>query len=309
MTVTVLRRFGRILAAYGTGMALLTGLAAALGPRYGAAGGTVALAAGYGLTALLLVASSLASLGTAPYPRLAAALAGYAARYRNLVLAGAAYAAGTWADKAILWAFRGTASAGTAFLIYPPYDGAFFYANLTLIPGLVYFTLATETDFHLDLMRFLVFLARRRQPEVEAARLKLARSARRTLAAQSLFQAGVVALALLLAAPLGTVLGFRAETFALLAAAGLFQLLLVAATNMLFYLELYRAAAASALAFLAVNSLLSLAAALGAPIPDGLPFLASCALSSGLALLFVFRGLGSFDRIVYLRASGEDYGL
>ena len=201
MTVTVLRRFGRIILAYAAGMLLLVGLAAVLGPRYGAAGGVAALAAGYALTVVILIGSTLASLGRASFPDFARKMRYYLRRYRNLIIAGAAYALGIWADKVILWAFRGSAAPGTAFFIFSPYDSAFFYANLSLIPGLVYYTLATETDFHLELMRFLVFLIRRPQPEVEAARIKLARGARRNLWKQSFFQSGVVAIALILAAP------------------------------------------------------------------------------------------------------------
>lgn len=309
MTVTVLRRYGRIIASYGAGMVLLVIVAAFLGPRYGPAGGVAALAAGYGLAAALLAASALAALGRSPLPRFGSMLGGYLKRYRNLVLAGAAYAAGTWADKAILWAAQGRAAEGTSFFIFPPYDSAFFYANLTLIPGLVYYTLATETDFHLDLMRFLVFLARRRQPEVEKARRRLERSARRELRAQCLFQGGVVAVALVLAGPLADYLGLVEPSFVLLTLAGLFQLLLLATMNMLFYIELYRDAALASLLFLCLNCALSGAQALGAPLPYGLPFLAACAVSSLVSLGLALRGLGRLDRIIYYRASGEVFGL
>jgi len=308
MTVTVMRKYGRVLAAYAAGMALMYCLAATLGPRYGAAGGAAALAGGYGLTAALLVASALAALGRSRFPGLGRRIAGYAARYRNLALAGTAYALGTWADKALLWAFRGSAAAGTRLAVNQPYDLAFFYANLSLIPGLVFFTLVTETSFHVDLVRFLVFLARRRKPEVEAARLRLLRNARACLGSQCLFQAGVAGVVFLLAAPLSRALGLPAGTFRLLVAAGFFQLAFLAALNMLFYMELYRDAAVSAIVFLAANAALTFAAAAGMSLPDGLSFLAACAAAAAVAIALAFRGLGRFDRIVYLRASGEEYG-
>jgi len=97
-------------------------------------------------------------------------------------------------------------------------------------------------------------------------------------------------------------------SFELLTIAGLFQLLFLAGLNMLFYLELYRDAAWVSLLFLGLNSSLSLAQALGAPLPYGLPFLAAFGLSSALALILVFRGLGRLDRIIYLRASEENFG-
>jgi len=308
MTVTVLRKYGLILASYGAGMLVMYFLAARLGPVLGAAGGLFALAAGYGLTALLLVAITVVSLGAAPYPRALRGLLACGWKCRNLVLSGFAYAVGTWADKVVLWAFRGVASPGTGFAVFPPYDTAFYYANLGIIPGLVFFTLATETDFHLDLKRFLVFLAHRRQPDIEAARVRLARNSRIAIRDQSLFQ-GVVTVALALLAPaLSAGLGFSAPTFVVLVAAAFFQLVLLTALNMLFYLELYRDAAVSALAFAFLNAGLSLGAASHPVLPLGLPFLLACASAAAIALAFLRRGLAAFDRIVYLRASGEEFG-
>jgi uncharacterized membrane protein len=311
MTVTVIRKYGRILASYALGMALMYLLARVLGPGLGAAGGLLALAAGYALTCLLLLAATIEALGTAPCPKALRRLAGYASKYRNLALAGALYAIATWIDKAILSAFGGVAAAGTRFLVNPGYDTAFYYSNLAMIPGLVFFTIVTETEFNLDLKRFVAYLARRRQPEIEAAKSRMIRSSARSIRGQSAFQ-GAVALGLALVAPLAaSSLGISPRVFDLLLAGGFFQLILLTGLNMLFYLEHYREAAYSALAFALVNAGLSLAACLSGRAEEfqGWPYLASCAVSSALSLLFSFRALRRFDRIVFLRASGESFGL
>ncbi|MCK7475619.1 MAG: exopolysaccharide Pel transporter PelG [Rhodopseudomonas palustris] len=181
-TASVLRRYGRILASYGAGMALVAALAALLGPRYGAAGGVAALAAGYGLAALLLAASALAALGGSPLPRFGALMAGYLRRYRNLVLTGLAYAAGTWADKAILWAARGEAAGAQPSSSSRPTTAPSSTPTSASCPAWSTSPSATETDFHLGLRRFLVLLARGRRGEIEEARLGLARGTRRGLA-------------------------------------------------------------------------------------------------------------------------------
>ncbi|HET7839136.1 MAG TPA: exopolysaccharide Pel transporter PelG, partial [Rectinemataceae bacterium] len=276
MTVTAIKRYGLVLAAYAAGMGLMYWLAALLGPALGAAGALLGLAAGYAATAIILIAAALGGLGLAPLPGAAARLAAYGRRYRHLALTGAAYALGTWIDKFLLWGVRGSRAEGTWFSVYPPYDNAFFLANLALIPGLIYFTISTETGFSLDLRRFLGFLAHRRRPEVEAARRRLGRSARSALAAQSGFQA-VVSVALSLLGPYITAcLGAPAGAFLLLLWGGFFQLILLTALNMLFYLELYAAAAITGLCFLGVNALISGLIAFGpAPIPLGLPYLAA----------------------------------
>jgi polysaccharide biosynthesis protein PelG len=315
VTATVIRKYGRILASYGLGMVLMYLLAATLGPRLGAAGALLGLAAGYALTALLLVLATLESLGRTPFPRALKRLAGYGRRYANLALAGALYALGTWVDKVVLAAFGGVAAEGTRFLVNPGYDSAFYYANLAMIPGLVFFTIITETEYNLDLKRLIAFLGHRRQPEIEAAKARLIRSTATSLVQQSAFQ-GVIAAGLALLAPLASSsLGIPLGVFAWLLVGGLFQLTLLSALNMLFYLELYRDAALCGLAFLVLNLGLSLAACLAgghpsgpAPSLQGLPYMLSCAVSGLLAVGLVFRGLYRFDRIVFLRASGEDFG-
>lgn len=310
MTATVIRKYGRILAAYGLGMLLMYFLARGLGPSLGAPGALLALAAGYALTCLLLLAATVEALGLAPYGGAFRELWRYARKYRNLALAGALYAAATWVDKAVLAAFGGVAADGTRFLINPGYDGAYYVSNLALIPGLVFFTIVTETEFNLDLKRLIACLGHKRQPEIEAAKSRILRASAGSLARQSAFQ-GALAIGLVLAAPLLTQsMGAPASLFAILLAGGFFQLIFLSALNMLFYLELYRDAALSALAFALVNLGLSIAAC-SSPYSEalrGYPYLAGCIVSAALAVTFAFRGLRRFDRIVFLRASGEEYG-
>jgi len=310
VTATVIHKYGRILLAYGLGMVLMYFLARALGPSMGAAGALLGLAAGYALTALLLILASIESLGREPCPDAFRRLRAYAGRYGNLALAGLFYALGTWIDKAVLATFGGVAAPGTRFYVNPGYDTAFYYANLALIPGLVFFTIVTETDFNLDLRRFIGYLGHRRQPEIEGVKTRLIRDSALSIVQQSAFQA-VIALGIALVCPLfASSLGFPIAVFDRLLAGGVFQLLLLTALNMLFYLELYQDAALSALTFLLSNFLMSLAACLWgrAAEAQGLPYLAACALSGGLAVTLAFRGLHRFDRIVFLRASGESFG-
>jgi len=282
-----------------------------MGPRRGAPGALLALASGYGITALILLAAIIEALKCRPFPRALGRLASYAKRYRNLALAGLLYAVATWADKAVLALFRGVSSAGTHFLVNPSYDSAYYYANLALIPGLVYFTIATETDFDLGLKRLVTYLGRRRQPEIEAEKARLIRSTEIAFAKQTAFQAafaGSLALLAPLAAPL---LGFDAMVFTRLLGASLFQLVFLTAFNILFYLEFYRDASLSAFLFLVVNVCLSFASTASgrSAALEGYPYLVACAVSSVLATALAFRALRRFDRIVFLRASGEKYRL
>ncbi|MDP3176316.1 MAG: exopolysaccharide Pel transporter PelG, partial [Spirochaetaceae bacterium] len=308
-TATVLRKHGRVVLAYALGMGLMLAAASWLGPRYGAAGALAALAGGYASISVLLGAATLRDLGVESLPDALGRLLSYLRRYRFLALAGTATAAAAWADKAVYWLARGIAAEGTSLRVHPVHDTAFFYANLSLIPGLVFYTLATETEFNLDLKRFLVFLGRRRRFDIEAARRRLAARAGRSLIDLFLFQAVVTLVIVVLAPRLAAALGFSERSFVLLAIGSLFQLAFIAAVNMLYYMELYRDAALSAALFLGLNLALAIAAAQSPKAPLGLPFAASAAAAAALALVLAFRGLERLDRILYLRASGDDYGL
>jgi uncharacterized membrane protein len=310
VTATAIKRYGRILAAYALGMALMYFLAKSLSAGLGAAGTVLALAAGFALTAILLIAVTVEALGTAPCPKAFRRLFEYAAKYRNLAVAGLCYALATWADKAVLALFGGVSAEGTLFLVNPGYDTAYYYSNLALIPGLVFFTIVTETEFALDLRRLISHLGHKRQPEIEAASARLVRSAALSLGRQSAFQAAVVAVTLLVAPDLAALLGFPAGVFARLLMSTFFQLILLTSLNMLFYLELYKYAALSALAFLLADLGLSVAACLSghSAALQGLPYLAACLVSAAMATFYAFRDLGRFDSIVFLRASGQEYG-
>jgi uncharacterized membrane protein len=309
MTATVVRKYGRILGSYVLGMALMYFLAKSSGDA-DAPAALVSLAAGYALTTVLLLISSIEAVGRAPYPRALRTIAGLAKEYRNLAIAGALYALATWADKAVLALMSGSAAAGTRFLVNPGYDTAFYYSNLALIPGLVFYTISTETDFALDLRRLITCLGRKRQPEIMAARSHIHRNAAHVLGKQTVFQGAFSLCLVLVMSGLDGSLGVETDTFARLLAGGLFQLVFLSCLNMLFYLELYRRAALSALLFVSLNIGLSILSGLSgrAQFQLGLPYFAASLVSSALAALLAFEGLAKFDRIMFLRASGEEFG-
>lgn len=308
---SVIRKRSRILLAYGLGIAIMIPLAGLLGSRWKAAGVLVALAAAYLAAALTLIWAIDEEFGGAQtYPGMKTEFRSYCIKYRHLALAGLLYSLATWADKAIP-ALRGGASAGfTHFFVNPDYDNAFYYSNLALIPGLVYFTIFTETDFELGLKHLLHSILKERQPEIRAASGQFYRETLHSITIQTGFQAAVALSLSLITGYLGPDLGFSAGLFARLLAASVFQLLLITSINLLFYLELYRDAAVAAGIFLGLNAGLCLLlgpAASSEPV-CGWPYLISCFCSSLFACHFVLQGLRRFSRLFFLRASGEEYG-
>ncbi len=314
---SVIRKRSRILIAYGLGIAAMLSLASLFGRSWGAAGLLLALAAGYLSAALILIRAIIEEFGgPRDYPGMGAEFRSYSIQYRHLALSGILYAAATWADKAIP-AFMGRVAAGsTHFFVNPEYDNAFYYSNLAIIPGLVFFTIFTETDFELGLKHLLHSILKERQPEIRAATSHFSKDTLHSIVMQTFFQTAVALSLSLLAGLLGPRLGFRPDLFIRLLTASIFQLLLISAINLLFYLELYRDAAVASGVFLGLNTLLCFAlGANGSAGPAaareaiyGWPYLIACFVSSLFAVHFVYQGLKRFSRLFFLRASGEEYG-
>ena len=304
MTATALKRPFAVLGSYAAGMAALYALGRVLGPSYGAAGAVASLAVGYAITASAVIVAVVLEKRPKKLSGSLALLVSYQKRYGNLAIAGFLYALGTWCDKFFLWAEKGSAPFGTLFFSYPAYDTSFFYASLSLIPGLVFFTIVTEIDLHLDLSRFVVFIGRRRFPDLDAARLRLMASTRRSMLAQSLFQFATACVAALVFPALGA----AGSPVIFLLGASCFQLLLLTAVNVLFYLELYKDGRNVCAVFVGVDVLASLVSRYWIPLPDGFTYLAACIIGSALGTALAFRGLSMADRLLYIRASGDNYG-
>ncbi|MGY9106365.1 MAG: exopolysaccharide Pel transporter PelG, partial [Alphaproteobacteria bacterium] len=65
-----------------------------------------------------------------------------------------AYNCAIWIDKWIFWLSPSYATSIAGIPIYPAYDGAMFYAHLTLAPGLAVFFALIETGFYSHYRRF-----------------------------------------------------------------------------------------------------------------------------------------------------------
>ena len=117
------------------------------------AGGLIGgFTAGIAFTLFLLLGRTLGEFRAALiWPR------GYFIAFRDfwpLALAALAYNAGIWIDKWIFWLSPGYAVSFFGMPAYPAYDGAMFYAHLTLAPGLAVFFALIETGFYARYRRY-----------------------------------------------------------------------------------------------------------------------------------------------------------
>lgn len=300
--ISVLKWYMRILFSFVLGMGAAVVLLLLLGDSFGIGGAVFGFAVGHMVICLLLLALSFASFKPRGREDMKGAFRRYLAKYRFLFLTGGFYYLGIWADKVIHWIFAGTAVPGTFFAVYEPYDITVYFANLSMIPGLIYFVVVSETAFYILLRKFLISIGKGRYADIQRRKYRLITRAMRSIREQSVFQ-GLVSLGLILAAPLLVTSFFRGgvslPVVRLTLAAVFFQLLYLTMLNFLFYLEMYHRAFYSALVFFVVNTAVSiLAAQISVSTLAGLGYLAGGIAGSTYAY-FAFRAsIRKMDRLV-----------
>ena len=232
--LSLLKWYGRIFLVYLAGMAISLAAAFSLSPDLGLGGVILGFDLGQ---AFILVAVFILVLQAYPAPEIkqtfrgaSKVAAGYLRKNIWLVLAGAAYYFAMWADKVIYWIFLGQAVEGTPFQLSPDYDRLVYFANLAMIPGLVYFVVFSETEFYLALRRFLKNLNKKRYRFLFDLKKKVLGTATEALTGLAVFQAAIMGFLMLLI-PLGVERGFLSP--------GLTPYLLLAAV--FFHLVFFRA--------------------------------------------------------------------
>lgn len=298
--VSLLKRYLQVALVFTGGMAAAVALAALAPPSLGPAGPVLGYAVGHALAAAGLMALSLSAFPPAPVPKPWTVIGAYLKKRGALVLSGSFYYLGHWADKFAFWISRGTPVEGTPFSLYERYDVSVYLAGLVLVPGLVYFTVWTETGVASSIRRFLRIVGRGAVDDISEARDRLRGEVFGELKALALFQLlfSAAAVAWLLRSP------GEAATVAVVAICGaMLQLVLMASINVLYYFELQGRALAAAGAFLALNALVfPPLAEVFRGLSPGFGYLASAAIASLLALLLLARALPSADRALFLRA-------
>jgi uncharacterized membrane protein len=229
-------------------------------------------------------------------------LAGYFKKYRFLFGAGIFYSAGIWIDKMALWFYSGSHVEGTYLVLFEKYDITVYFANLTLIPGLVYFMVFSETNFYVMLRRFLLKISSRIYTGIQEEKYRLMKTMRSSLREQSLFQGVITVGLIILADSINTKLlgGLSTVTTIRLVLGGVFfHLLFLTLLTFLFYIERYKESFITQICFFSINISGTLYFA-GLSIPIyGAGYLIAGIVTSLLAGLFLSRGIKTMDRRVF----------
>jgi uncharacterized membrane protein len=301
--ISVLTWFLKIICSFAAGMGaglLLIYLASA---RFGAAGALLGFAVGHFLIDSLLILLALRAFKPERGKAVGPVFRRYIKDFRFLFLTGYGYYLGLWIDKALYWLLRGTPVRGTLLPVYDPYDISIYFANLTMIPGLVFFIIASETTFSVLLKRFLMSLTAERYTDIVKRKYRLLREALRDLAEQSSFQ-GIVSLSIVIAIPALNdrfFSGAMDEAILAVSLSGVFfHLFFLTLLNYLFYMERYRRAFTVVSLFLGVNGIVSGLSAAGIlPIPAGTGYLCAGVVASAIGYWLFRKSMRQLDRFIY----------
>jgi len=306
--ITLLRRYLLILLIYAGGIALAVGLVRLLSENYGLEGALLGFALGH-----LSIAVSLSLLAfLSHHPKKIrkgwSNLRTYVTRFSTLLATGYFYNWAIWVDKIIFWYTRGESVSGTIFSLYEAYDVAVYMANLSMIPGLVYFVIISETSFYVQLRKFLLSLSKGTLIEIQRRKRMLLLGVRSHLGQQALFQ-GIFTVSLLFLAPFLAGLfgpGVATPTTIQIVLVGVFiHFLALTVMNYHFYFEFFNHALIMSMLFFAVNAGVSVLMAF-----DYLPFIPGIGYGAGgfCAAVYSYTAIQTsgkkFDRRILAKSSG-----
>jgi uncharacterized membrane protein len=280
-----------------------------LGKHFSAGGAMLGFASGQFLIALLLYILSLIHFKPGNFIKVH--IIHYFKQYKFLFFSGLFYYWGMWIDKIVFWFLSGTRVGNTFFRLFDFYDLPVYLANLTMIPGLVYFVVISETDFFFHLTSFLKTLHYSIYNKIQQKKKNVIRSMKNGLFEQALFQAIFTVVIILLAHDISKYLlnGVVDTTiFRITLGAVFFHLLFLTISIFLYYIQLYRYAFISSLCFFLVNMAGSIATAVShTSAYFGLSYLFAGLTGSVVGGLFLLPAIYSFDRRIFLRAaSGKE---
>ncbi len=302
--ISLLRDYRVISLVFGTGMAISIAGTLILSDLRGAGGAVF----GYAIGILMIDAAFIAIAVTGYPPRRPAdgwsAFGLYARKYSALIVSGFFFYAGQWLDKFYFWVVRGTVVQGSILRVYESYDFAVYLAGLSIIPGLVYFIIISETQLFTDLKHFLFSLNHSSWTRIQKAKQRVIQSLRQELKDQSLLQISfslLFAFILLLFGP-KKIAGLEMW---LAMGASFTQFTLLTILVFLYYFELYNKALLVAGAYFMMNGAGGILLYGFLPwMPAGAGHLLAGTMACIAGYVTLRQSVYQMDRIIFRRALG-----
>ncbi|MDH5393517.1 MAG: exopolysaccharide Pel transporter PelG [Gammaproteobacteria bacterium] len=150
--MSALKEYAAISRTFGLGMLIALACTMLLAPYFSIAGMLMGFNLGLAYIFFNLIARVLAEYpGT---PRQPFAFLRYFKSHWEIVLSGFVYNLAIWVDKWIMWFSPQRDVHQSGLVSYPHYDGAMFLSYLTIVPAIAVFTIAIETRFFEQYLRF-----------------------------------------------------------------------------------------------------------------------------------------------------------
>jgi uncharacterized membrane protein len=303
--ISLLKRYILIFIIYLIGMALSVVGVVVLGKLYFSGGALLGFSLGQAITAMLLYLISFMEF--LPGKIKLRSIITYFMKFRFLFLTGIFYYWGMWVDKVVFWFMKGTQLGNTYFHVFDLYDIPVYLANLTMIPGLIYFVVVSETDFYSRLTEFLKTLHSSIYKNIRIRKDKIVKSIGNGLKEQSLFQGIFTIVLMLIASDISRILtngAINTTIFRITLAAVFFHLIFLTIVVFLFYLQAYKQAFISAFCFFIINLTGSISISIfNVTYLCGTSYLAAAVFVSVLSGCFLYINAKKFDRLVYYSAA------
>jgi len=296
--VSVLKWYLKILIVYTSGLGSSLIFIYLFSKSFGLSGALLGFAAGHLLIVLLLLV--LCRMSWKPEkpdpPHDIVSIAGapaenfrrYLLKHRYLFGAGLLYYWGIWIDKFVFWVISGENVSGTFIRLFGIYDIPVYIANLTMIPGLIFFVIYSETEFYTALRRFLFRLSRGRYSDILKAKRRLGTVTLTSIKEQSMLQGAVTVILIILS---------NSAIMRLTLAAVFFHLLLLTLMNYLFYIEKYKDAFLCSGIFFGFNAIAAVIPAVcGIELLPGFSYMFSAAAASGAAVFLLKKAISKLER-------------
>ncbi|MBN2618358.1 MAG: exopolysaccharide Pel transporter PelG [Spirochaetales bacterium] len=217
-----------------------------------------------------------------------------------LFLTGLFYYLYIWIDKILYWIYKGSSVGKLDLNLYLDYDLALYIANLTLIPGLVFFVIVSETDFFIYMKKFLLSLQHSDYRTIKEKMVKLGKTTNRVIISQFSNQLLITISVLLF------VISYTSYSRVILTVsfvAVYFQLIIFSYLNFLFYMERYRETFKICSALFILNLVLTwLVIKLNINIP-GLSYLITNIIGTIFSISIFNKSIIRLDRYIYMQNS------
>jgi uncharacterized membrane protein len=282
--LSALKDYATVTAAFAIGLLIAFAAGYGLAP-FGAAGLMTGFSIGMTVSLFVIIARTFAE-----YPHGVSGwslLFSYFQRFPDVALAGLIYNAAIWIDKWVMWTAPEAVWPASNLVTYPAYDGAMFFAQLTLVPALALFVLSVETSFFDAYRRFYRTIdGHGSWGRIEAAH----RDVKETMAAAArrliVLQICVALFAILLSPGIAMALGIHGQQIGIFrfgVMGSVFHALFLFASIALAYFDLRRQVLIAQCVFFALNAGLTYATMQMGFAWYGYGYFAAAALSFGYA--------------------------